>query len=466
MLYNDSDRERRISIDGSNALGKEEAYRTAFRRDYSRLVHTSAFRRLQGKTQIFGISETDFFRNRLTHSIEVADIACSIALYLNHHSDFIKDIEPIDLDLISFAGLAHDIGHPPFGHYGERVLNELLIKNGGFEGNAQTLRILGRLEKKLEHFPEEAMIASKQIDNTKKRCGLNLTARSLASILKYDTKLSDGTKGYYAEEEDLVYWIKECVCGDKYQEKFRTLECSIMDCADDIAYSCHDLEDAFKVGLLSLGDLVSQGKEIYEAVAEKVSNTLDETITGPEISLSIIEFLENVVDIKTIISDDDIEPEMRHIEHYNSFKNVFKEIARNGYHRSSFASKFVCLCIRNISIEEGRIPALSSIRIPKDALVLIESIKNLVFEIIVKMPAFRVTEYRGEGIIKQLFKTFSDHPELMPHDYSLIQKNLSCDSDKNRLICDFIAGMTDRHAIEIHKRLFGTSEHGVFKPVL
>lgn len=142
-------------MQGGNPSGtcSNEPYRSDFRRDYARLVHSPAFRRLDGKTQLFPGVESDFFRNRLTHSLEVAQIAKSIALKLNYESQFIADLGGIDTDLVEVAGLAHDLGHPPFGHNGELTLDQCMLAYGGFEGNAQTLRILSRLEKKFTTDP-------------------------------------------------------------------------------------------------------------------------------------------------------------------------------------------------------------------------------------------------------------------------------------------------------------------------
>lgn len=123
--------------------GRDQNYRSAFRRDYARLIHSAAFRRLQGKTQLYPGHESDFFRNRLTHSLEVAQIAKSIALKINEASDFFR-ANPINVDLVEFAGLAHDLGHPPFGHNGEHALDYCMRDHGGFEGNAQTLRLPDR----------------------------------------------------------------------------------------------------------------------------------------------------------------------------------------------------------------------------------------------------------------------------------------------------------------------------------
>jgi dGTPase len=247
---------------------KEGDYRGNFRRDLARLIHSPAFRRLQGKTQLFPSNENDFFRNRLTHSIEVAQIATGIALNLN--ATDMKD-DPIDLDLVELAALAHDLGHPPFGHNGEKTLDYKMRNHGGFEGNAQTLRILARLEKKETiGFPVTTNRADPVGDDqTDQRLGLNLCFRSLASVLKYDRACPETeeererltnqrysgfskrpVKGYYSVESELVGRIKQEVAPG-YKGHFKTIECSIMDLADDIAYSTYDLEDAFKAQFLS-----------------------------------------------------------------------------------------------------------------------------------------------------------------------------------------------------------------------
>ena len=140
-LYGEGDRAREYPIDD------DAPHRSAFRRDYARLLHSPAFRRLQGKTQLFPSMEHDFFRNRLTHSLEVAQIAKSIALRLNDRYGYFRAY-PIDTDLVETAALAHDLGHPPFGHNGERALDDCMKERGGFEGNAQSLRILSKLGKK------------------------------------------------------------------------------------------------------------------------------------------------------------------------------------------------------------------------------------------------------------------------------------------------------------------------------
>ena len=250
MLYSKEDFERSKREDEESEIG-----RSPFRRDYGRLLHSPAFRRLQGKTQLFPGHETDFFRNRLTHSLEVAQIAKGIALLLNAKNEGFR-AEPIDVDLVEFAGLAHDLGHPPFGHNGERALDDCMKEFGGFEGNAQTLRILSRVEKKVLDDDSPTDVHGITEQGKDRRLGLNLAYRSLAAILKYDEQIplrrrraASLKKGYYASEQELVDRLKAHVGMPTAKGiKFKTVECQIMDIADDIAYSTYDLEDAMKGG--------------------------------------------------------------------------------------------------------------------------------------------------------------------------------------------------------------------------
>src|SRR4029434_3850037 len=234
--------------------------RSEFERDRARIIHSAAFRRLQGKTQVFGVYEGDFFRTRLTHSLEVAQIAKGIALNLG-----------ADTDLVEAVCLAHDLGHPPFGHTGEYVLHELMRPYGGFEGNAQTFRILTRLERKHEAYT-----------------GLNLTYQTLDGTLKYKTCISESAlarisdspvKGFYADDQELV----EIIIRHTGSGTQRSFECQIMDVADDIAYSVHDLEDSLKAGLISVSDFQRvPSSRVVDAVNAKLA-PLGHTMTHEQI---------------------------------------------------------------------------------------------------------------------------------------------------------------------------------------
>ena len=365
MYYSENDRERPLKI----AIGKSassESYRTPWRRDYARLIHSASFRRLQGKTQLFPGKESDFFRNRLTHSLEVAQIAKSIALKLNFDLQSAGEKYLIEPDVVEFAGLAHDLGHPPFGHFGEEILNKMMLRYGGFEGNAQTLRLITRIEKK------NRINSRKDVDiltsGNDKRVGLNLTARSIASILKYDNQITPQTKkrgqikpikGFYTSEKDIVDWVKKCVCGNKnYSGQFKTIECQIMDIADDIAYSTYDLEDSFKAGFLEPIDLLCSAPEVLTSVAKKVSSAMKVRISKEEVREEIAKrIFFDIFKLPEGMEDYYRKPSRDELEEFSLFsitnaKNISRSEARDGYHRTKLTSLLVGAFVEAVGIGE------------------------------------------------------------------------------------------------------------------
>lgn len=456
-----------------------EEYRTEFWRDYARLLHSASFRRLTGKTQLFPHNESDFFRNRLTHSLEVGQIAKSIARKLNHtHSMGINE------DLISFSSLAHDLGHPPFGHQGEEALDSCMINNGGFEGNAQTLRILTKIEKKL--INEEFLLGIND-KNQDVRNGLNLTYRAIASILKYDNVIPISkaqrekyhkarkerikpVKGYYETEKKIVKTLKNKLIGKEEILNFKTIECSIMDIADDIAYCNYDLEDSFKANFLTPIDLLYPNEELLERVVESVNSRTSLNLSADQISEVLIslfgEILQSTEEIGKIRVNKKNRDDLIYFHVGNAYKSS-KNIASNGAFRTQFTSRLVGKFIRNVSVDVNKKhPMLSKIKVDEETRIEIEVLKTLIYESQILSPKLKIAEIRGKEIVQKIFNALSDSNGylLLPNDYREIYLEID-NSQKARIISDFIAGMTNMYAIGFYGRLTSENPDTIFKPL-
>lgn len=498
-LYQKGDYERILFPEPFGGGLQPELYREDWRRDYARLIHSPSFRRLQGKTQLFPGVESDFFRNRLTHSLEVAQIAKSIAIRLNYNYTLNGSKRKvggsahnelgISTDLVDFAGLAHDLGHPPFGHQGEEALDECMLDNGGFEGNAQTIRIITRIEKKFrtENFGFESGID--------RRVGLNLCFRTLASILKYDNPIpltkderkkyakNEGkkkiapVKGYYKCDESLVKLIKEKVLsGQKIKGRsFKTLECYIMDIADDIAYSTYDLEDGFKAGFISPLDLLYPTPELLESVCKKVNtNLVKESVNKILTEDDIVDLIRNNIldfeesDSTSAYSEEDkgkyfLDFANSNVDHQYRAAQL---IAKNGSLRTGFTSSIVGRFIRGVELDYNKdIPALSKAKLNDETRILVEILKTFTFMSQITSPRLKIAEYRGKEIVTKIFTTLSEGKgyELLPSDVQSIY--LAADKNyRSRIICDFVASMTDKYAIEFYGRLTSENPETIFKP--
>lgn len=519
-LYSESDKKREEPTE------QKEPYRSPFRRDYARVLHSPSFRRLDGKTQLFPGSDSDYFRNRLTHSLEVSQIAESIAHRLNHRSSELGEEpnqESIDIDIVRFASLAHDLGHPPFGHNGERALNECMEDDGGFEGNAQSLRILSTLEKK--RSPTKPKQMGIDDERTDKRLGINAAYRSLASVLKYDEEISnpaDGVdKGYYSTEADLVEQIKEHVVGDRQPERaFLTIECSVMDTADDIAYSAYDLKDAMQAGFIQPLDFLAPRPEPLKEIARETENGMQEAeqklrrggfddeaeeysahIEGGYNEKRVQVLLENLFidylldkkdsflnEEETYTDKSDIMEEVegsntkdelletsenmieRLIEERKDVAKTYYTLSKicknNSYVRNQFISSMVDDFVESTNLlycEE--VPPLSQVYMDPEVREKVEVIKHFTFESEVKSTRVQVVEYRGKEIVKSIFEALDSESGkgLLPRDYRTIYERVDSDL-KKRVVCDFVAGMTDQYALDYYKRAYSADEQSIFEP--
>jgi dGTPase len=443
--------------------GRSSPWRSPFMRDFGRVVHSAAFRRLQGKTQVFPGHESDFFRNRLTHSLEVAQIAEGIAERLNYVNPFFEK-NNISGRLCAAASLVHDLGHPPFGHNGERALDDAMRKHGGFEGNAQTLRIVARIEKKVQ-------------DGNGASYGLNLTFRSLAAILKYDRPIPRArrpdrklVKGFYLTELGLVTKIKQAVTGSRQplnKGEFKTLECSIMDIADDIAYSTYDLEDSLKAGFLTPASILSSSDAILEEVAKKVSTELKKPFFAKDVLNVLVDLFDNIAGTKSGDSEGivDLDPLSAFVQRYRASHGL----ASDGRLRTQLSSQLIGEGIDAVDVEiNEEIPALSRVKLSAVAHAKIEVLKQYTYITTIFSSRVSLPEFRGYEVVQGIFQALSGPRGylLMPDDIRSL--HASCDGDLDlqmRIVCDFVAGMTDRYAMEFFGRLHSDTAQSMFKPV-
>lgn len=419
-LYVESDFSRFNSVpESSHRVG----YRDQFERDYGRVIHSAAFRRLQGKTQVFGPSEGDFHRTRLTHTLEVSQIARGIAIHLNEKSvDFKIYGKQIDISLVESGALAHDLGHPPYGHQGERALNQCMNNYGGFEGNAHTFRLLTRLE-------------------GDRVSGLNLTRATLLSIIKYpiifDAAVNVNAKkenppksNIFKEDEEVWSWLLEAFTEkevnyfmetvlneDEHTKTLnKTLECSIVELADDIAYATHDLQDVLKFRLLEFNKFRDITMELLgtDKKFDRFSLRLADVKSGEiEIDNIVKELINLFIQDIEIVETDQLSPRL----HYKA-------------------------------------------ELSKESSTLLEGIKDLIFKDVIQSQRVQTMEWKGNVIITKLFEAFTNSDMLLPIERRY-NKNDS-DKKKARTVCDYIAGMTDKYAENFYRRLYESNGGRLF----
>lgn len=344
---------------------KKSATRTAFQRDRDRIIHTTAFRRLEYKTQVFVFYEGDHYRTRLTHTLEVAQLGRSLARGLGANEDLTEAI-----------CLAHDLGHPPFGHAGEYALNELLKDRGGFNHNTQSYRIVTELEQRYRHHR-----------------GLNLTYETREGMIKHETEYDRSDAAQYEPD------------------KRASLEAQIANLADEIAYNAHDLEDGLRAGLFDPTDL--EGLEIWQAVRQQVgwNGQPFDAITEREVIRELIGIM-----IKDVITTASANLSARQIDSVGKLQRQTSNVV-------AYSAKLV-----------GPVRAL----------------KDFLYQNMYRHYRLMRMQAKAERVISEMFEAYLNEPTMLPVK---VMDELP-DAALHRVIADYIAGMTDRYALEEWEKLF------------
>jgi dGTPase len=355
-------------------------FRSPFQRDRDRIIHSSAFRRLKHKTQVFVEHEGDYYRTRLTHSIEVAQVARTIAGVLG-----------LNTELAEAIALAHDLGHTPFGHTGEDALAAMMAPYGGFDHNAQAMRIVTRLERHYAEFD-----------------GLNLTWESLEGIAKHNGPVT-GEIPYALAEANAEF--------DLELHTFASAEAQVAAIADDVAYSHHDLHDGLRSGLFDEADL------------------MELPVTGP--AFETVDALYPGLD-----------PMRRRHEALRRVFGVMVEdviaVARNRLEAAQPRS------VDEIRAMEGTI-----IRFSKPLYQELKVIRSFLFTRMYRAPSVMVERAKVTRVVNDLFPLFMTRPDLLPAEWRADIDKADGDTALARIVADYVAGMTDRFALQEHARLFG-----------
>ena len=411
----------------------EDEARSPFGRDRARIIHSTAFRRLQGKTQVFASGEGDFFRSRLTHSLEVAQIAKGLALHLR----------VADTDLVEAISLVHDIGHPPFGHAGENELNKLMSRYGGFEANAQNIRIFTQLECK-----------SHQYD------GLNLTRAVIDGQLKYkkafseDREKEDGDKFVYDDDLCLVNWASEKATEDAggLGVSWKSIECEIMDWADDIAYAVHDLEDSLHAGFIDQSTFDSVEDPRLRRISLEVARKLSRS--EEDVSEAFSELMKLIYECLYQNSGGS--------SNETNSRDYRKQRKTNRKQLTRFLIDRYIKCTKvdkrpNVSSNAHSQRYFYKIHVPDELRLEVRLLSGLIGTYVYGSPQLRTLEEKGKHIIRCLFLKFmrgKNADSLLPDDFAEYLRKAETPIGRARVVSDYIAGMTDDHAQKTYARLY------------
>ncbi|MBU8880107.1 dNTP triphosphohydrolase [Bacillus sp. FJAT-29790] len=413
--------------------------RSEFSRDYGRLVHSPSFRRLQGKSQVFGAGSGDYYRTRLTHTLEVAQIARQVAYRLNTSCEYdIPDKPGLKINplVVECAALAHDLGHPPFGHKGEHDLNEFLkgkSRNEFYEGNAQNFRILMYLEERYGAFD-----------------GLNLTHAVLLGINKYPYHINGSKKGkgLYTLEWNTINEIRE-----KWEIPTgkATLEAQLMDISDDIAYSTHDIEDGMKAGKIRITtEFLNETDWLRSSLIREVNkakNNESGIWTGLNIEEEIQKVMEEYIKVwNTKLDECDQKESLARQELKGHYVNIFAN--RVGIIQDDDWYK--------ISLVKENNPHEEDTELLRFMIIL----KKLAWVTLVEDLRVQRLQKRGEIILNGLLDVFKDQDaamKIMPREWVKKWNTMKAhDISWERFAVDYISGMTDAYADKLYGELFGS----------
>jgi dGTPase len=385
------------------------AERSPFARDRARVLHSYAFRRLADKTQVVVPGEDDFPRTRLTHSLEVAQIGREVAAMLG-----------ADPDVVDAAGLAHDIGHPPFGHNGEAALDAVAADCGGFEGNAQTLRVLTRLEAKVEHP-----------DGTP--AGLNLTRATLDAACKYPWPRRPGSVkfGCYAQDAAAFTWLRAGA-----PEGRRCLEAQIMDWADDVAYSVHDVEDGVHGGLIRLAAVTDADRETLCRIA------------AADYSPRPAEELAPVLDALLEL------PTLRDLAGYDGSYGAQAAAKRA---TSELTGRFAGAAVEATRAVHGSAPLTryaADLVVPEEIAAECALLKAVAAHYVMRRPGTPERQAGQRRLLTRLAEAIADGaPATLDRGLRPAWHAAASDADRLRVVVDQVAQLTDSAAVARHDRL-------------
>jgi dGTPase len=403
---------------------REGDVRSCFEVDRSRIIHSSSFRRLQGKTQVFSPGEGDFYRNRLTHSLEVAQIGKGLALRLG-----------ADTDLVETLCLAHDLGHPPFGHAGEKALAELMQSRGGFEANAQNIRIVTFLEERRQDIQ-----------------GLNLTRSTLDGLLKYKDVYKKDTKQqkfYYDDNcsKAAVNWASQY---SYPSQTTRSFECQTMSWADDVAYAVHDFEDALHGGFIDINTFFDDN--LASAVHQEVDGTLKELskAVGKESLVQQWNWLINMMG-----------------QYLGSTPGkTQRDKAATKQLTSELISHFIQNVGRAEEVKTDNCRYHYRLQVPLDIQTRQLLLTKFIELKVMRSYNVQSLEAKGEMMVTKLFGAMTNNPKkLLPEDWRLKVDECNSDDDMARVVCDYISGMTDAFAGKMYARLFIPGSGSIYEPI-